>query len=40
MAVFVLEICVKARVAPLIPAESSALFSGIHIAVNNSVLKP
>jgi len=37
--VFVLETCVKMRVTLPIPAESSALFSGIYIALNNADLK-
>lgn len=40
MAVFVLETCVKIRVTLPIPAESSALVSGIYIALNNANLKP
>lgn len=38
MAVFVLETCVKIRIRLPIPAESSALFSGIYIALNNAGL--
>lgn len=38
MAVFVLETCVKIMIRLPIPAESSALFSGIYVALNNTGL--
>lgn len=38
MAVFVSETCVKIRIRLPIPAESSALFSGIYLALNNTGL--